>query len=794
MEKEIPLGPSSAPSLHLDSNTGNGIAEYYRRLLDVLPDALVLYDLEGRIVYINDSFMQLYGWTRGECYGKKLDFLPPDELDRTAEAITRSLTGENVRIVTRRFTKEGKLIDVLLITSLMKDEKGLKIGIYVVHRDLTERKAMAAALEESQKLYRTLLDASPDPISVYDAEGLITYVNPAFEQTFGWTIKELSGKGVDFVPPHELERTIAAVKRTLEGERVSLDTQRLTKAGRLVDIQLKTAIFKDSDGRTAGDIVIYRDITEHTRIERELKSYRDHLEELVRQRTAALTESRERFRELAEMLPEIVFEVDSAGKIQFINKRGMEVLGLTEGDLGVAVDITSRAVPEDRERLRENLRLRLAGMKQRGVEYTFQKSDGRSFPALAITNPILTGGAVSGLRGIIVDISSHKSMEEQLRHAAKMEAVGTLAGGIAHDFNNILQTILGQVQLIQAEHKSMEMVMTRLGHVEHAAERAAGLVKQLMAFGRKVDATLTSTDMNLEIERVLDILDRTIPKMIRITCDLSPDTPPIMADPAQMVQILLNLCTNARDAMADGGVLTISTRRVEIGKESAELRPEIPFGEYLLLTVSDDGAGMDEETLGHIFEPFFTTKEVGKGSGLGLSTVYGIVKSHGGFIFCESKQDEGTTFRIYFPATLEPPEAKTVQKPKQQLAYGDETILVADDDESVLELAKAILEHQGYTVITATRGEEALEIFARTPKRFDLVILDLGMPGMGGRRCMEAMLKIAPGTLIIIASGYSTDREASGVMEAGAAEFVGKPYRLAELGIKVRELLDRNTH
>jgi CheY-like chemotaxis protein len=287
------------------------------------------------------------------------------------------------------------------------------------------------------------------------------------------------------------------------------------------------------------------------------------------------------------------------------------------------------------------------------------------------------------------------------------------------------------------------------------------------------------------------ILDRTIPKMIRIKCELSGDAPRVKADPAQIVQIILNLCTNARDAMPDGGVISISTETKTLSGDDLANHPDGDPGDYLLLKVGDNGLGMDEETLGRIFEPFFTTKEVGQGSGLGLSTVYGIVKNHGGLIECESRPGRGTTFFVYLPLSTEDAVSEREEVHRVPPATGDETILIADDDEAVLELARAILEHQGYTVITAARGEDALEKFVRMPKRFSLIILDLGMPGMGGRRCMEAILKIDPSARVLIASGYSEDREAAGIIEAGALGFVGKPYRLTDLGRKVREILDR---
>jgi len=299
-------------------------------------------------------------------------------------------------------------------------------------------------------------------------------------------------------------------------------------------------------------------------------------------------------------------------------------------------------------------------------------------------------------------------------------------------------------------------------------------------------------DLNNEIEQVSQMLERTIPKMINIELHLSEDINIINADPAQIEQIMMNLGVNARDAMPEGGSMIFETENVILAEEYCKTHLGSKPGQYVKLSISDTGQGMDKETLRHIFEPFYTTKDIGKGTGLGLAMVYGIVKSHSGYIMCYSEPDEGTIFKIYFPIIEKEPERVESKKEKVPIKGGNETILLVDDEEAIRELAEDILTRFGYTVLMASDGETALEIYREKKEEINLVILDIIMPGMGGRKCLEELLKMNPKSRIIIASGYSINGPAKEVLEAGAKGFISKPYDMRGMLQTVRKILDKD--
>jgi signal transduction histidine kinase/CheY-like chemotaxis protein len=389
-----------------------------------------------------------------------------------------------------------------------------------------------------------------------------------------------------------------------------------------------------------------------------------------------------------------------------------------------------------------------------------------------------------------LDVTETRALEAQLLQAQKMESIGTLAGGIAHDFNNIMQAISGYTQLLLWDRGPEDPDSDNLRAIEKAADRASKLTRQLLTFSRKVPSKLRLVNLNAEIEGMSKILERTIPKMIRIERHLATDLKMVNADRSQIEQILMNLSINASNAMPDGGSLVFETCNVDLGRESG-LSLETRGGPHVLLSISDTGHGMDAETRRRIFEPFYTTREIGQGSGLGLAMVYGMIKNHNGHIVCDSEPGKGACFKLYFPAihTLQPIlAAETVVKPT--LPSGTETILVVDDEPVILDLAETILNRFGYRVIRAENGEQALTIVAEQSGRVDLVILDLNMPGMGGHSCLEALAARYPDVPVLLASGYSPNGSVRETLAAGAAGFIGKPYQLKEMLKVVRDIID----
>ena len=389
----------------------------------------------------------------------------------------------------------------------------------------------------------------------------------------------------------------------------------------------------------------------------------------------------------------------------------------------------------------------------------------------------------------VIDVSEAKGLRAQLLQAQKMESIGTLAGGIAHDFNNLLQVVIGYSDLLLYTKKPTDPEYEGLHAIRRAGMDGSELAKRILAFSRRLEPDARPVSLNNEIKRVEKMLKRTLPKMIEVELLLADDAMPVNADPGQMEQVLLNLAINAQHAMPDGGRLTIETANTVLGADYAKTHLDVEPGQYVLLTVSDTGHGMDKEVVEHIFEPFFTTKGPGEGTGLGLAMAYGIVKGHGGHINCYSEPGTGTTFKIYLPAMvreLEQEIATTGQMP----AFGKETILLVDDEQSIRGMGEQLLTMAGYTVLTAANGKEGLEVYRSNKDRIALVLLDLIMPVMGGKQCLERLLEINPKVKVVITSGYSVEGHTKETLEAGAKGFVGKPYQMKDLLGTARKVLD----
>ncbi len=365
-----------------------------------------------------------------------------------------------------------------------------------------------------------------------------------------------------------------------------------------------------------------------------------------------------------------------------------------------------------------------------------------------------------------------------------------LAGGIAHDFNNLLHVMGGNLELLDMKIPDDHPGKKRVKNIQKSIDRAAHLVRQMLLFNRKADIRTQALDLNQEIHDAAKLLERSIPRMINIELILDENAWSINADPIQVEQMLLNMGTNAADAMPDGGRLIIETVNVTLDQDFVRTHTGAKPGKYVLMTVSDTGCGMDQDTLEKIFDPFFTTKDVGKGTGLGLASAYGIVKAHGGYITCYSDPGQGTAFKIYWPAAeqgeIEPDEIQTEQAVSHD---GTETILVVDDDDQIRELTSKVLEDSGYQVLSAESGEQALNIFKKKAKDIDLVLMDLNMPGMGGSKCTRKMITLDPSVRVLVASGYSVNGQAGETLKSGAAGFLGKPYQANELLARVRQVL-----
>lgn len=499
------------------------------------------------------------------------------------------------------------------------------------------------------------------------------------------------------------------------------------------------------------------------------------------------------------------FSVDNAGdaafwmgpdaKFIYVNDTACSSLGYSREELlsmtvpDIDLNLPAAAWPEHWQEVRS-----------RGsfiVESQHRTRDGRVFPVEITVNYLEFEGKEYNCV-FARDITERKEAEKekermqvQLRQAQKMEAVGTLAGGIAHDFNNLLQAVQGYAQLLLLRKDGDDDGQRELQQIVRAATRGAELTQQLLTFSRKIESELQPIDFNREVENVRLLLERTIPKMIEVEFRLAEDLKMVNADPGQVEQILVNLAVNGKDAMPDGGKLIVETANVILDQDYCKIHRVANPGNYVQLTVTDTGHGIDKMTIEHIFEPFYTTKETGKGTGLGLATVYGIVKSHNGHIVCYSEPDEGTTFKIYLPTIDSTEEARKAEEHMSAPEGGSETILLVDDEEPIRSLGTQILEEFGYTVLTAADGESALQLYSEEQKKIDLVILDLIMPGMGGKLCLVELLKINLKAKVTIASGYSPDGPTREILKNEAKGFISKPYDLRQMLKVVREVLDK---
>jgi signal transduction histidine kinase len=388
------------------------------------------------------------------------------------------------------------------------------------------------------------------------------------------------------------------------------------------------------------------------------------------------------------------------------------------------------------------------------------------------------------------ELKGRRELEEQLYQAQKMEALAALSGGIAHDFNNILHCILGYTELALLKKYKGNPDYDLLKQIESMVQKGKYLAEQLLAFGRKMDSQLDVLDLNQIIKNVEKILRRTIPRMIDIELQLDHSLKNVAADAGQCEQILMNLCINAKDAMPDGGKLTLKTENVRLKEKPDTVHINLPPGDYIRLTIADTGHGISEDTLSHIYEPFFTTKEKGKGTGLGLSMVYAIVQNYDGAIGCSSDPGAGTTFRIYLPTagtTCDSVQSGS-QQPVTGTSSGHEVVLMIDDETDIIKIGRKILQESGYAVITARSGEEGIAKYLQN--RVDLVLLDVSMPGIGGIKCLHQIMSLSPEAKVIIISGYLSNGRVEEAMALGAKAFLNKPYSFEELLTTVRNVLE----
>jgi signal transduction histidine kinase/CheY-like chemotaxis protein len=450
-------------------------------------------------------------------------------------------------------------------------------------------------------------------------------------------------------------------------------------------------------------------------------------------------------------------------------------------------------IPEEmHEVVREDIKKAMEGVPIPSGELRLRRKDGSLVPVYSSHSLVRRPGHPAELYCLDLDLTEYKALEDQLFFAQKMDSIGQLVGGVAHDFNNLLQIINGYTEIAVSKLENGHSATGAIHEISKAGSRANDLVRQLLTFTRQQVIDPGHLDLNAEIESVQNMLGRLIGEHILFECELGKNLDPVFMDKGQIYQVLMNLCVNARDAMPDGGTLNIKTENVVISPHDPKPQEVSSPGRYVLLLIQDTGCGMDRETCEKIYEPFFTTKEVGKGTGLGLSTVYGIVKQNKGAILVDSEPGKGTSFKIYLPAnaSLTAGGRSKVSDLPQSSPGGSETLLVVEDEEMLLKLATYSLSASGYTVLTATDGEEALRVFKEHADEIDLVMMDVVMPNMGGKKAMEEILKQRPALPYLFVSGYSLDTGHNDFIKEKDLHLLSKPYHVKDLLGKIRDILD----
>jgi two-component system, cell cycle sensor histidine kinase and response regulator CckA len=746
----------------------------YRQLVDEATDIIYLTDTNGFFVIFNQAGLRVTGYSDDEITRMRyLDLVHPG-YEKEVERFYGIQYVKKIPVTYYELpiiTKNGETIWIGQHIQLVIDETGVA-GFQAVCRDITARRQAEQALKESEEKYRLLIESLPHAVEIFQDRKL-AFINSAGVRMFGCNSVEgaLGTEDLALVSSRERDR----ISRYVVGRHAGASDvpgQYFATLRRVNGEEFPAQIFVtlvDYNGRPAEQVVIL-DVTEQQEAER------------------ALVESELNYRALFQESRDAVVITSREGRIIDANHAFMELFGFTEEEIRDMDVLTVYPDPGMRKQFQQDIEQ--AGSLN-DYEVKRRRKDGTEIDCLlSATVRRDDKGAIIGYQGIIRDITSRKRLEKQLLQAQKMEAVGTLAGGIAHDFNNLLQVTMGFSELLLLERKETDPEYEDLRKIFEAARTGADLVQRLLAFSRQTESEQRPLDLNHQIEQARKILRRTIPRMIEIELRLSDSLSTINADPAQMEQLIMNLALNARDAMPEGGKLTISTENITLDDEYCSMHLGAEPGAHVLVTMSDTGSGMDKETLENIFDPFFTTKAVGRGTGLGLAVVHGIVQQHCGRIICESEPGKGTTFKIHFPSLDQESNAlKTAAEPIK-FPRGTETILLVDDEDFVRDFGGRILGRYGYNVLEARNGKEALEIYRKEKDNISLVILDLIMPEMGGKQCMKELLEINPEVRVLVASGYESGGGPLDARQLGAAGFVRKPFNVAKILQKVRQIID----
>ena len=753
--------------------------EKYSKAFHTSPDAININRLADGVYFaVNEGFTRITGFTAEDVMGKPSTSagigIWANEADRARLLDGLRHDGVVVGLEAPFRCKDGKIITGLMSarTITIQGEQ----CILTITRDISDRKAAEQAVRASLAALKSIVDSMPAAVVALDEQQVVRVWNPAAERVFGWTAAEILGRPYPLVPPgKEGEFRDSFARTRSEGRMEEWETVRMRKDGSLVDVRLSVVLIPDAEGRGPLQLAVLTDITDWKKSQTQLRQ----LSRAVDQSASSI----------------IITNLN--GDIEYVNPKFTEVTGYTAAEAqGRKPSILKSGAtpPEEYARLWETIR---DGGEWRG-EFHNRKKNGELFWESASISPIKdTAGAITHFIAVKEDITEKKEMELHLREMQTMESLGTLAGGVAHDFNNILGIILGHVSLLEIRRNENAAFAQSIRAINSAIQRGAGLVRQILTFARKSEVHPEAVDVNRAVQELARMIQETFPRVIEIILDLGEGIPLISIDNTQLHQALLNLCINARDAMMEhspgrsrGGRLTIRTLVVD-GEVLASREDVDRARRYVEISVGDQGVGMSDATVQRIFEPFFTTKEFGKGTGLGLALVYGVVRTHGGFVDVDSRLGEGTVFRLYLPVTEGAlPDSEQGQGSSAVARGKGEGILIVEDEAPLMDLLETAFLDHGYRVFTATDGLEGLKAYRDHAGEIAVVLTDFGLPKADGATLLRSLQSVNPNVAVVVASGYFEPHSRAELARRGARALVAKPYGLAEVLTVVRKVLD----
>jgi two-component system cell cycle sensor histidine kinase/response regulator CckA len=766
--------PSVAPAASIETQIPPETAVNFRTLFIKHPEPMWVYDMKTHhCLEVNEAAIERYDYSRADFLRTLLtDIHPPEDVPHLVEDVARTRAGVQQSGEWRHPHKGGRLIDVELICHGMAFG-GSKAHVVVV-RDITKQRQAEQALTHAERKYQFIFEQAIVGMYQSTPDGRLLSANPAMARMFGFDSPDELIASLANAPsqPYVDRSRRAEFERVLQGEGVvnHFEMQVQRKDGSRVWLSANAQAVGEGNTLVRYEGT-FEDITDRKLLE------------------DRLLQAQQKYRDIVENAVIGIFQSTLEGRYITVNPALAAMLGYdSPEDLMASItDFTQQVYVDPRPRAEFR---RLAEKQRLATTFESQayRKDGSKVWVCANVWAIFKDGIVVGYEGMNEDVTQRKLLEDELRQAHKMEAVGQLTSGIAHDFNNMLGIVIGYSDLLRKKLPSGDIAQKYVEQIATAGRRASALTRQLLAFSRKQVIQPVVLDLNASISGFEKMMRRLIEEDIEFTFQCSPDLGRVKMDPAQVEQILLNLVVNARDAMPQGGRLCIDTANVELDEIYTRQTVHVPPGPYVMLSVSDTGCGMDETTQLHIFEPFFTTKEPGKGTGLGLSTVYGIVKQNGGDIRAFSVPGEGTTFRIYLPRISETAEVSGPTQALKTIPLGTETVLIVEDEEPLRMLARICLESHGYSVLDAPNAAAALEVAKKHGGHIHLLLTDVVMPGMSGRELAECLTDQRD-VKVMYMSGYNNDLiDHYGNLEHDTV-LLEKPFTLQSLLAKVYEVL-----